>query len=498
MTFNRRGPSATTPDPVTSGGGRLGGAGASRRGEHATVISYQSDRYTATIRTERGRTLQGVPRLRSTPGEVTALVAGTEVLVSYDFGTPVILGILNMPASGNDASASTPVSELSGFGGDGFNRGQMTSHGNYRNASEPRDLIPGDWAQVSPEGSMVGLLSGGVAMLKAGALSQIRAHLLTDLIEIISRNFRHVTDMGETTITNNEGRINLKFRGASDQRSEAGTDEERWTILLDLGAEGDLFNFELCTTEGQTLFRFHVDSSGHCEIFGVNGVTTASGSRSSGGHAEEHNGDSSSTVGGSRAVTTAGDVTHSVGGTIATTSGADHTTSAGNDLQLQAVRDFGLSAGRNMVIAAQGGDGDVALAVNVDGGKAVIQMGTATSPDPAFELNTYAGGISLKSTQGGPISIETQVASIKTNSQTIKFVTSQTDSVVLGGETLTSHIAKFEELKQLLLTLFIGLDTHTHPESIGGGVTSPPLVPIGAPLMGNIERIKSLVAGVSG
>jgi hypothetical protein len=502
MTHRRRPSSATASDPVApppSDGSRLGGpADTSRRGEHATVISYQSDRYTATVRTERGRTMSGVPRLRSTPGEIAALTQGTEVLLSYDYGMPIILGVLNMPASGNDASETTPATEITGFGGDGANRGQITSHGNYRGATEPRDIIPGDYIQTSAEGAMFGLLSGGVALMKASSLAQVRAHMLTDLVEIISRNFRHVTDMGEFTITNNDGRINMRFRGASDQRSEAGVDEERWTILMDLGSEGDLFNFELCTTEGQTLFRFHVDSSGHCEIFGVNGVTTASGSRASGTHAEEHSGDSTRRVGGSRSTTTAGDATHSVGGSVAVTAMANQSIAAGNDLQLQAVRDVALSAGRNMAISAQGGDGDTALLASVTGGNAVVEMGSADDLSPAFKVNTRSGGMYFKSTNGGPVEIQTELAGIKATAQTIKLITNQPDSVVLGGDTLASHLAKYEELKQILLTLFTNLDTHTHPESIGGGVTSAPLVPIGATLIGSLESIKSLKAGVSG
>jgi len=496
MSHRHRGPSATAQDPVShSAGSRFGGTGGSgRRGEYATVISYQSDRYTATVRTERGRTIT-IPQLRATSGQVYALTAGTQVLVCYDYGQPFILGILNMPASGNEGSATPSITEISGFGGDGFNQTQVTTNGNYRGASEPRDLVPGDWAQTSSEGAMFALLTGGVAQMKAGMLSQIRAHLLTDLVEIISRNFRHVTDMGEFTITNNEGRINMRFRGASDQRSEAGPDEERWTILMDLGSDGDLFNFELCTTEGQTLFRFHVDSSGHCEIFGVNGVTTASGSRSDGGHAEEHNGDSASTVGGDRDAVTRGSTTHEIGGSAATSTGGDHTTAAGNDLQLQAVRDLSLSAGRNMFVSAQGGDGDNALTANIDGGNVLVEIGSETSPNHGFEMDTFAGAMRLKSTQGGDIELQTDLGSIKATAQSIKLITSQLDSVVLGGDTLASHIAKFEELKQLLQQLLAALDTHTH--TFAGGAVGAPTVPIGAPLLGSLDSFKSLKAGVS-
>jgi len=125
----------------------------------------------------------------------------------------------------------------------------------------------------------------------------------------------------------------------------------------------------------------------------------------------------------------------------------------------------------------------------------VVQISSATSPDHTFELSTFAGNITLKSTQGGDILFDTSLGRVKATAQSVKLVTTGVDSVVLGGDTLTSHIAKFEELKQLLLQLFTALDTHTH--SVSGAATGAPLVPIGAPLIGTIEQIKSLVAGVS-
>ena len=71
--------------------------------------------------------------------------------------------------------------------------------------------------------------------------------------------------MGITQVTNEEGRTNMSFRGGSDQSTETGSDEEKWGIRFDLGAKGDVFNFELTTPLGQVLFRIHVDADGACE-----------------------------------------------------------------------------------------------------------------------------------------------------------------------------------------------------------------------------------------
>jgi len=433
--------------------------------------------------------------MRATPGEVAALSPGTEVCVTYDFGFPVIMGILNMPATDNAGSEAIAVTEATGIGGEGPNRTVIAGRGNYRLAAEPRDVAPGDWVQTGPDGAMAAVLTGGTALIKGSAMAQVRTHNLNDLVEVISRNYRNVTDMGELNVKNTDGRVNLSFRGASDQRTESGPDEERWTVKLDIGAIGDLFNFELCTPSGQTLFRLHVDSSGACEIFGVNGVNICSGNRTGGGRAEEHNGDSAVTIAGAREVTVESDDTLSVFGSVLTTTEADHVINAGNDARIQTTRDIGIASGRNMAISIQGGEGDTALALTVEDGDFTTSLGSVDSPNSAYKVTTTAGALELKSTQGGGITLETASGNITTNSQTIKLKTSLMDSVILGGDTLVSHLAKFEELQQLMQALFIALDTHTHP--LASSATLTPTAPIGSTLTSMLNNVKSTKAGVS-
>jgi hypothetical protein len=502
-----RRPFATPPDPsgIQRDSGRHGTTGDQRRrGEFGTVLAYQSDRYTATVRTERGRTLRGVPRLRSSPGEVVPLAVGTEVAISFDYGMPLIVGVITMPGDSNAESEAFAISDVDGVGGDGPN-GATIPMGNFRGAAEPRDVIPGDWVQAGRQGNMMGVLEGGTNVIRSGPLAQIRTHLLNDLVELLSRNFRQVSDMGEFTIMNTDGRINMRFRGATDQRSEAGPDEERWTVKFDLGAEGDMLNFEICTPEGQTLFKWRVTSDGHCELYGVNGIALNSGSRAGGGHAEEHTGDSVRRVSGSRTSTTAGDETRQVDGNSATTVASDYAVSAGNDGRVQALRDLALSAGRNAFFSVQGGDGDAALTFDIESGDWVTTIGSTSSPDSGYKLSTFAGDIEFESSQGGDFNVTTQMGNIKTNSQSIKLVTSQLDSVVLGGENLVSHLVKYEELQQHLIQLYTALDMHTH--LISGtatagmlpvnGTTGMPVVPIGSPIQGSMQQFKSTKAGVS-
>ena len=490
--------------PLRGSNQRLGSTGdAGRRGELATVIDYQSDRYTAKVRTERGRVLEGVPLLRATPGTVAALPAGTEVLVSFDYGFPVIMGCLAMPAqrdSGGRQSYSVTDQEP-----DGFSQSQ-TEAGNFRSSSEPSDILPGDQVFVGQEGNSVGALSGGVSVLRSAPLSQVRTHAVGDLVEILSRNFRHITDMGEFIIQNEEGQVNMSFRGGTDQRAEAGSDEENWSIRMDLGSEGDLFNFELTTPQGNRLFRFHVDAEGHVELFGINGIDFQSGSRNGSGHTEDHSNSSARTVRGTRTSIVQGSETRQAS-SLTSTVDNDYALSVGNDLRTSVLRDTTFCVGRNLYYAVQGNNAsESAVLFDVNTGDWLTDIGSPDQQGGSYLVRTIAGNIGFESTLGGNFLVTTDLGNIETSSQQVKLATSQIDSVILGGNTLASHIVKWEELTQHLGNLYSALDTHTH--SINGGataggifpvtgVTSIPAVPIGAPIKGEFNNFKSTKAGVS-
>jgi len=502
---------ATTPDPNSNqrGRGRHGTTGAhQRRGEFGTVMSYQTDRYTATVRTERGRTLTGVGRMRNAPGEIIPLAVGTEVCISHEYGLPIIMGVLEIPAASNAGSESFSVSnDTDGLfvGGDGVNASQINTHGNYRRAREPRDVVPGDWVQAGEDGNMFAALGGGMNVMKSSTLAQVRTHRVNDMVEIFSRNYRHITDMGEFSITNDDGQINMRFRGASDEATEASPDEENFTIKMDLGAEGDLFNFELCTPQGQTLFKIHVDSEGGAEIFGINGVALTSGAATGGVSSQESSGSQETVIGGARTTTVRGDDTLTVGTNQTVQITSDQETNVGNDYRLQALRDIAIGSGRNVSLVVQGGEGDNALTFDIEDGDWLVDLGSITNPDSSIHFKTFAGNMKFETQTGGDFEFLSQSGNLKTTTSTAKFITTGANSVVLGGDSIGSNLTKFQELQSLLQTLFTKLDTHMH---LAGamvaagtmpvtGLSGPPAVPIGAPLNGQIIQLKSTVAGVS-
>jgi len=498
---------ASSRDPnATTDGGRHGGVGGhARSGEYGTVISYNADTYTSTVHTRRGA-MTGVPRLRSTPGQISALEPGTEVLVSYEFGDPIILGIVTR--LNNQASNTTPfsVADVGGFGGEGQNKDLLGTGGNYRLPSEPTSCMPGDWVQTCADGNMIGVLAGGMNVVRSGAFSQIRTHLLNDLVEIISRNYRHVTDMGEFTIKNNDGRINMSFRGGSDQKTEAGSDEENWSIKFDLGSEGDMLNLELCTPKGQTLFRFHVDADGQCEIYGINGVSINSGSAANGVSSEESTGNKAKKIQGSQTTVISGSDTLNVGGNAKTSVTGDYAVNAGNDLSSNAVRDYGISAGRGLFVAVQGSTLGDAVVFDIDSGDWVVDIGGPTSLNPTsgYKMTTWAGNMEFLSMAAGNFEVTSLLGQLKARTlKTILSTNNLPDSVVLGGDSITGHIVKFEQLQAHLLHLYGLLDLHTHPITGTAGPfpvvgnALPPLVPFTPQLSAEIINMRSVTSGVA-
>lgn len=510
LPFNPKNTSSVDPN-TNQTGSRFGDTGdRKKRGEFATVITYHTDTYTCTLRTERGRTLSGVQQLRSTPNAIVPLEPGTEVLITYDYGAPLILGCVAMPAGSNTDDTPFSVTGATGFGGTGFNRSQNPEHGTFRQANEPVDLMPGDFSHITPDGNLLGILRGGVNVLKSSALAQIRTHLLNDLVEVISRNYKHITDMGIFEVTNNDGRINMSFRGGTDQRSEAGPDEEKWSVRFDLGSEGDIFNFEITTPVGQTLFRLHVDADGHCEIFGINGVTVNSGSQAGGVKSEENTGSKRTVIGGNNSEEIEGTDTKTVTGPASVNTLSDYEITAGNDYRVQSFRDLALGVGRNMNVAVMGNIIGDALVFDVQTGNFVVNVGELISPLGEFNVTTYQGNTTFTSELGGNFVVRTLLGNVETTSKQVKMVTTLPDSVILGGSgTLISHLAKFEQLASYINALHRALDSHVHDLTTGPipavagpfkviGSTGRPLIPISAPLTSLVPLIKSIFAGVGG
>lgn len=487
-------PGLATPidDPTsTHDESRRGGAGPGRDpgaiAELATVIDVIADRYTYRVKSESGRALPELRRKRTHPADVSLLPIGTTVIVRYDLSVPYIDGVLDLPMS-NATDPGIGVTGTTGFGGQGVSASTKLGGANARAPNEPTDLIPGDSVLAHASGSRVGALEGGLAVLVGSMLAQIRAHGLGDLIEIISRNYRHVTDFGVFEVKNVGGKVGLSFRGGTDQLTEAGRGEEHWTVRFDIGAEADLLDFRLTTPSGENLFHLHIDGDGRCNVYAADGFVTRRGSSSvepaveevAGSMRTRVGGDDTRSVEGARVDSTGHDAEHRVGGSWDTAAAVDAALSGG--------RDIALAAGRNAALGAQDG-----LALSSRNGDLTLKAGHAPRPQSKIRAETLKGAIELVSKEGGTLTLETLLGEIRAAARKAVIDTQGPDSIILGGTAVTGHVAIYEVIERVLLFMALGHDTHVHP-----GPSTPPTTQISGVVQSILPGAKSRKVGVGG
>jgi hypothetical protein len=323
-------------DPLRPPAGAMGlGAGGvatptSQRWEQGCVVEYNSGTHTATVRTNRGRTIPNVPQMRSAMGAFEHLSTGTPVVITWDLGIPVIIGILDDVGLPQKA---LPSMSLTGVEGVGSTDPTQATHGtnNYRPPFAPTDLGPNDYARVGTMGNHVAVLEGGLSLF-GSATAQLRSLGTSGMMQTIARAVQQVTDFGLVSTENDQGKTSFVLRAGSNQSTETGLDEQRWTIRMDLGASGDLFDFRILEPEGKLLFRMHVGSDGRVQIYGDGGVDLSSGANGAGNARGEHAGPRTQSIGGNDTKTIAGDKTTIIDQSHTTTVGGDVERAAGGAL----------------------------------------------------------------------------------------------------------------------------------------------------------------------
>jgi len=386
------------------------------RGDQGTILDNNSDSHEYVVALDHGGVEPGLARILQDPGDKSILPIGTRVAITYDYGPAMISGIL--PFTG-DTSENENRTNLTGESGAGGNDPLVANKGiaNYRTKNTPRDLQSGDWAKVSDDGNAIAVLAGGVNMMKSG-MAQVRTHMLNDLVEIICRNFKLVTDMGVSEIKNKGGKVSWSFRGGSDQLTECGSDQENWAFRIDLGGEGDMFRFELTQPGGESLFRFNVNNDGQGDMFFDDGLTEFFGSDKF----EQVVGHSERTVGNTDTETVTNAQKLDVGGNRTVSIGGSEAKSVGNDQTNSIVRNRTDTVGGKHEENVVGGNpllakpGDVARETAINGTWQVDIGNPAAGASPAalagFKMSTFTGDITQKVTLKGDILNQTTVGNI--------------------------------------------------------------------------------------
>jgi len=398
---------------AANAGGAALARGAGARWELADVLSYNSATHTSVVRTHSGRPLRDVPQIKAGPGEFEHLETGSTVVVTYDLGFPAILGCLSLAGGAPGLVSPAAVTGVAGVGDDNPLQPTMGSS-NYKPPFAPTDLTQGDWARVGTMGNHVAVLEGGIASLGSPS-ALFRSLGLSGLLQLIARRLRVHTDFGEWHTENDQGRTSFVLRAGANQSTQTGADEQHWTIRLDLGATGDLFNFEITEPDGRTTFRFHVTGDGRVQIYGDGGVDLSSGSGAEGLALQDIAGGRAVHVAQDDELTIEGGRTTRVDRAEETTVATDRTTVIGASDTRWVNGDDTASVGgqRTEVVAggpAQGASpGNLAVLTKLLNGGWDIDIGNpedgaSIAARAGYRLRTGVGDIALES--GGGVSIK--------------------------------------------------------------------------------------------
>jgi hypothetical protein len=358
------------------------------------------------------------------------------------------------------------------------------------------DLGPGDWSIQASDGNGLGVLEGGVTVLKAGDLSQILGFKLGDLIRIVARNFELLTDLGELKISSDKGRASMSFKGATNVR-EGHPTRDNWDIECGLGEPGSLFYLRFLDAGKNVLAGFSISPTGDVTIEGKTISERESATQNSGvktrqeaneivrgGDTKEVGGDYARTAvnitqeAGSKTVETSG-VSHSIStADLSTTASHQHNeTVSGYRLEKDGPPIPGRVTGKKTVVTNGNFEVDVGNPLSAAGSVGF----PATYPSTKFDVHTgdflitvnQAGAIVLNAPTGLPSLIPTSgIHGISLNAPRVMLggIPGQPIPLVAG-----SPAAKFDALLVYLQALHLKLDTHFHGSSMGP--TSPPAPP---------------------
>ena len=372
--------------------------------ELAEVVDYDPVTHTALLRGHTGSRIEHVPQLRPGSNDFELLTKGTIVVVSHDLGFPVIDGVINIPGPPQSVLVAPSVTGVSGIGDTNPLRSYVGVN-NHRPPTAPSDLGPGDWAKSGPLGQHVAILEGGVASLGSPS-ALVRSLGLLGILQTVAKTISTVTDFGNWQVINDGGKTSFSLRAGSCQTTQTGLDEEHWTITLDLGAKGDLFDFQISTPEGKNLFKFHVGADGKTEIYGDGGVDISAGP----GGDNEHNSDIAGArqvrIGGDDALSIDGNQDVRIGKAVTANITTDHTCSIGNDESILVNNDYTLSVGGKKTEIISGGSpqtakpGSTGYALQVLNGDYTISVGDSSSgASPAamaaYKVTTGMGNIEM-------------------------------------------------------------------------------------------------------
>ena len=439
--------------------------------------------------------IKSAQRVLRDPGDTSIIPEGTSVILHDAVGMWLIDGVIKEAEITPSTLPPPTISEVRGVGGEDSVIGLDGNAPQMRSRDTPVDVLAGDWVRHSPDGNMMGVLAGGTNVMQSSPFAAVRTHALDEMVEIFAHKYRHLSAMGNLEIKSVEGKTSLVWRAGSDQSDENGPDRENWTIRLDIGATGDLFDFAITQPDGNILSRLHMSASGRVELMGVEGVNIISG-----GDAKTINND---VVLANKVVAYDQNLTESVA--------KDHTAT------VVGTRTAQVSGNENRVVGTDNNDTvgrDWNHTVNGKVRQKALGGVTPTPGATAYELEVINGGITYVL---GAAQNMTVIGGIGSNvnfamgAGGFNVLSSLPGSVKLGADGVSTRMPDgsvttvplaafgatlFEPMQTALMTLISLFDTHIHATAVGP--STPPLVPASAivPQLVQLARSQRVTIGL--
>lgn len=437
--------------------------------ERGLIFDVDATRHAYEVVTNSGRRLTGVGRFRRSPSDVELLPLHTPVVIDWSIGQPYISHILPAEVAEGNPDESDRVTETRDHGGDDplLNRNMQA---NFRAPEEPRDLLPGDHVTRGPDGAMLAAMHGKLAVVRGSPLAQLRMFGNDDHVELIAGTLRQVTWMGESKIESKDGKTSFIWRGGSDQSTHNGPDEDHYTIRLDVGDSGGVFNFEVTTPQGQPLFRFHVSEQGRLTINARGGTIHGIGGEDTSHNVRQVHGNETDEITGSLSTRIRGDVTLDVDGSRDVVIGDDQQTRIGRDRHVYVGENDDLVV---VGVHRRNIKGNDTLAILEGNKRTELRQGN-------YNVDLVRGNAGFTLAAGN---FETEVRAgqwrVRAPSGAATIASPDIKLGALAGRTPTDHATKFEDLERELQRMNADLNTmriqllgHGHPSF---GAPSPQL-----------------------
>ena len=174
----------------------------------ATVMSVDPVRFMCSVKTINNKIFQEVRWLLPTGGFTESGMHFTpnvqdRVLVATSLGYPLILGCIpRLGSYAGEVSSATGAEPTPDIGTDSAVDGVAMA-----NPSKPSDFSTGDFMYTTRGGSLIAVLTSGIAILKASTLAQIVMSRYDGLLRLVGRNYQRFSDASSRVAANMRGRL---------------------------------------------------------------------------------------------------------------------------------------------------------------------------------------------------------------------------------------------------------------------------------------------------